>query len=122
VTEAGRLSTVRVGTWAMAVLPSEIDMTCAADVAADLGTLLGESIGVLVADMTATSFCDTAGVQALVGVHHAARAADSELRLVVPAASIRRAFELLEVDRVLLVYQSLDEAMADAPGSYRPSP
>ena len=121
MTEAGRLAAVRVGSWAMAVLPSEIDMTCAADVGADLGTLLGKGIAVLVADMTASSFCDTAGVQALVAVHHAARAADAQLRLVVPAATIRRAFELLEVDRVLHLYPSLDEAMADAPGSYRPS-
>ena len=122
MTEARRLAAVRVGTWAMAVLPGEIDMTCAADVGANLGTLLGEGIAVLVADMTASSFCDTAGVQALVAVHHAARAAGAQLRLVVPAATIRRAFELLEVDRVLHLYPSLDEAMADAPGSYRPSP
>jgi anti-sigma B factor antagonist len=122
VTQAGRLATVRVGSWAMAVLPSEIDMTCAADMGADLGTLLGEGIAVLVADMTATTFCDSAGVQALVAVHNAARASDAQLRLVVPSASIRRAFELLEVDRMLLVFQSLDEAMADAPGTCPPSP
>jgi anti-sigma B factor antagonist len=106
----------------MAVLPSEIDMTCAANVGADLGALLGEGTSVLVADLTATSFCDSAGVQALVAVHNAARAADAQLRLVVPSAKVQRAFQLLEVDRVLLVYQSLGEAMADAPESYRPSP
>lgn len=120
--EAGHVATVRVGPWAMAVLPSDIDMMCAADVGADLGALLGAEISVLVADLTATTFCDTAGVQALVAVHNAARAAGTQLRLVVPSAAVRRAFDLLEVDRVLHVYQSLDEAMADAPESYRPAP
>ncbi len=99
----------------MMVLPAEIDMACAGQVAEDLASMLADGVEVAVVDMSGTTFCDTAGVQALVAAWRQAQANDTELRLVVPSPVVRRVFELLEVDRMLPVFTTLHEAMADAP-------
>lgn len=110
-----RLASVRVGSWAMVVLPVEIDAVCAGRVGEEIAAALNEGVTVLVADLSGTAFCDSSGVRMLVGAYHAAVSNGTELRLVVPAASVRRVFELMGVDALLAVYPTLGEAMAGAP-------
>lgn len=117
MTEQEQFPAVRVGSWAMVVLPGEIDMAGAPGLGAELDGALAQGVSVLVVDMTATTFCDSAAVRELVTAHRQAEAAGAQLRLAVPPGTVRRVLDLLELDRVLRVYPSLDEAMADAPGS-----
>lgn len=115
--EREHLATVRVGSWALAVLPMEIDLANAAPVGEDLGALLAAGVGVVILDMSSTTFCDTSGVRVLVEAHQRAQASGTELRLVVPAIRVRRVFQLLGVDKVLRVYVTLGEAMAGSRAS-----
>jgi anti-sigma B factor antagonist len=112
-----RIPAVRVGSWAMVVLPVEIDSCCAGRVSDGLTATLGEGVSVVVADLSGTGFCDSSGVRALVGFHQQAVANGAELRLVVSCPTVLRIFELMGVDQVLPVYATLGAAMAGAPGN-----
>jgi len=92
-------------------LPAEIDVTNSDEVLATLTRSLTPGVSVVIADMTATVFCDTSGVRALVTAHQDAAARDAELRFAIPEGeSVRRVLELTGIIRVLPVYASLDEA------------
>ena len=65
---------------AVVTLPAEIDMANADRVGADLQAALAPGVTAVVADMTATTFCDSRGIHALVLAHQRATACGAELR------------------------------------------
>jgi anti-anti-sigma regulatory factor len=70
---------------------------------------------VIVADFTATTFCDSAGLRRLILIHKRAAVRDIELRLAVtPGGAVARVIELMGVDRRLLVYPGVKEASRPA--------
>jgi anti-sigma B factor antagonist len=94
------------------VLPVEIDVTNSQQVHDQLVAALAPGVDVVIADLTATSFCDSSGVHALVFAHEAAVARGIRLRLAVaPEGSVRRVLQLIGVGRILAVYTSLAEAI-----------
>ena len=66
-------------------LPEEIDIGNAAGVADELTSAVSRN-RVVVIDMSATRFCDCAGVRAIVRARKRANGSGAELRLVVTAA------------------------------------
>jgi anti-sigma B factor antagonist len=96
-------------------LPAEIDMTNADRVGADLRAALATGVTTVVADMTATTFCDSAAIRALVLAHKHAEASGAELRLVVPSACVLRVMSVLGLDALLSIYPGLPEALAVQP-------
>ena len=95
-------------------LPAEIDMANADRVGADLQAAFAPGVTV-VADMTATTFCDSRGIHALVLAHQRAAASGAGLRLVVPSACVLRVLAVVGLDRWLAIYPSLQEALAVPP-------
>src|SRR5262245_40882234 len=102
---------------AVVTLPDEIDAVNAERVGADLQAAFGPGVTVVVADMTATTFCDSAGIRALVLAHSQAAASGAELRLAVSSASVLRILALVGLDGLLAVYPSLPEALATEPAA-----
>ena len=100
---------------AVVTLPAEIDMANADRVGADLQAALAPGVTAVVADMTATTFCDSRGIHALVLAHQRATASGAELRLVVPSACVLRVLALTGLDRWLAIYPGLPEALAVQP-------
>lgn len=97
------------------VLPAEIDVTNSGHVLDQLVASLEPGVDIVIADMTATSFCDSSGVHAVILAHEAAVARGVKMRLAVsPDGSVRRVLQLIGVGRVLPVYPSLAEAMDGA--------
>ena len=96
-------------------LPEEIDISNAAGVADEL-TSAASCNRVVIIDMSATRFCDCAGVRAIVRAHKHAAGSGAELRLVVTAAPVRRIFDLIGVDRLLDLYPSVEAACGAMPG------
>jgi anti-sigma B factor antagonist len=93
-------------------LPAEIDLTNSDLASGKLTAAFRPGVTVVIADMTETVFCDTAGTRALVHAHKEAAAGGITLRFAVPAnGSVRRVMELTGLIRVLPVYASLDEAL-----------
>ena len=96
-------------------LPEEIDIGNAAGVANELSSAVSRN-PVVIIDMSATRFCDCAGVRAIARARKRATSGGAELRLVVTAAPVRRIFGLIGVDRLLDVYPSVEAACGAMPG------
>jgi anti-sigma B factor antagonist len=93
-------------------LPAEIDMANAAEVGQQLGSAVEPGVKTVIADMTATTFCDSSGISMLVRAHKQAVATGTELRLVVPATAVLRSLALASIDQLLPIYPSLSTALA----------
>ena len=94
------------------VLPAEIDVTNSEQVYEQLAAVLAPGVETVIADMTATVFCDSSGVHAIMHAYESAAARDIRMRLAVsPTTSVRRVLELIGVSRLMPVYPSLKEAL-----------
>jgi anti-sigma B factor antagonist len=97
------------------VLPAEIDVTNSELVHDRLVSAMTPGVGVVIADMTPTTFCDSSGVHAVIFAHEVGAARGVEMRLAVsPEGSVRRVLQLIGVSSVVRVFPSLAEAMAAA--------
>jgi anti-sigma B factor antagonist len=101
-------------------LPAEIDMANADRISGQIAAALAPGPRTVIADMTATTFCDSLGIQVLVLAHRQAAAGGTELRLLQPCPRVLRLMEVLGVDAVLPVYHRLDEALA-GPAQRKPN-
>ena len=90
-------------------LPAEIDVANADRIGEELYSACGTGVLVVVADMTATTFCDSTALRALAGVHKWAAANGTELRLAVPCAALRRAFAVRGL--AVPIFPRLDAAL-----------
>jgi anti-sigma B factor antagonist len=100
----------RAGTQAVITLPSEIDVTNADPVRQALMSAVSPDTPTLIIDMSGTTFCDSAGLYAIVAAYRHATAAGTQLRLV--ATSILRIFQVIGVDQLIPTYPSLEAALA----------
>jgi anti-sigma B factor antagonist len=103
-----------VGQVAVVSLPVEIDLVNADQVREDLLSLLNRSPSTLIVDMSDTTFCDSAGVNALVRAYKRARASGAGMRLVVTAPNVQRVLAITGVDSLVDIYLSVAAALAAA--------
>jgi len=104
------------GPRAIVALPGEIDITNSAAIKASLLLVL-DGPGLVIADMTSTTFCDSSGLRMLIVARDRAAASGCTLRIVIrPDSSVARSLAILGMDRVLPIYASVADAMpADLP-------
>jgi len=69
----------------------------------------------VIADMSATVWCDQAGVDAVAQAYLRAAASQAGLRLVICAPEVQRLVSADGLDRLIPVYASLEAALAGAP-------
>jgi phosphoserine phosphatase RsbU/P len=100
------------GRHAVVTIPAEIDMTNASGVTDLLAVVAGQSPEVITADMTATEFCDSAGVRALVRAHERAAAVGSELRLAMGDSPAARVTQLVGLDQIVPLYRDVQQSLA----------
>ena len=115
-----------IGQVAVVALPVEIDVTNAGAVREDLLAVLNHGAVLLVADLSRTTFCDSAGVSALVRTFRRAAASASGMRLVVGTPAVQRVLSITGVDRLVDIFPSVAASLT---GPYdqvsrgdRPSP
>ncbi len=72
-------------------------------------------VAAVIADMTATTFCDSPPITMLVRAHRRATANNAELRLVTRSRAILHALAIATVDYSLAVYPSLAAALMPRP-------
>jgi len=113
---SGERQPVWVGRVAIVTLPAEIDLSNAELVRQGLLSVVAQGATRVIADMTATTFCDSAGIAALVRVVQQAAAHGSGLWLAASTPPVTRVLALTGVDKLIEVYPSVAAAMAD-PGS-----
>jgi anti-sigma B factor antagonist len=93
-------------------LPAEIDLANAGIFGGQFAAALTPGVRVIIADMTATTFCDSHGARMLVLAWQWAITNGTEMRLAVPSPHALRTLQILGIDTVLPVYPTLDEALA----------
>lgn len=103
------------GRTAVVRLPAEIDLTLADGVREALLSVLNSGALGLVVDMTGTTFCDSAGITALVRAARRASATGATMRLAATAAAVLRVFTLVGIDRLIGIYPTVEEARASLP-------
>jgi anti-sigma B factor antagonist len=111
---AEQYSVVWVGQVAVVTLAGEIDISNADQVREDLLSILNRGATLLVVDMSATTFCDSAGLNALVRAFKRATASGAGMRLVVSAPSVLRVLAITGVDHLIDTYPSVAVAMGSA--------
>jgi anti-sigma B factor antagonist len=99
-----------VGPQAVVTMPAEIDITNAGEIRAALLAAASHDATVLVIDMSGTTFCDSAGVQAIIDARNQAAATHTQLRLV--ATAVLRILTLVGIDQLIPIYPTLDAALA----------
>ena len=96
-------------------LPAEIDLTVADELREALLSVLNQGALGLIVDMTATTFCDSAGITALGRAARRAAAGGATLRLAASAPNVLRVFNLVGIDRLIDIYPDVAAARASLP-------
>ena len=107
------MMTCQQGTGPAVVVPlaGEIDMVNCEQVYDQLYAAFVSGVTVVIADFTATSFCDCASLRRLLAVQRRAAAQGAQLRLVIPPGHpVQRLAELLGVNGRLHIYPGMQEA------------
>jgi len=103
----------RAGPVVVVPLAGEIDMVNCEQVYDRLYAAFVSGATVVIADFTATSFCDCASLRRLLAVQQRAAAAGVQIRFVMPSGSpVRRLADLTGLDKPLRIYPSVREATA----------
>jgi anti-sigma B factor antagonist len=89
-----------------------MDASNAGQIGEKLLSVINGGVTVLIADMTATIWCDHAGADAVVRAFQRAVISGTELRLVVTAERVSRVLSLSGLDRLVPTYLSLEAATA----------
>jgi anti-anti-sigma factor len=113
---------VWIGRVAIVTFPAEIDLSNAELMRQDLLSVVAEGATGVIADMTGTTFCDSAGIAALVRVVQQATAHGSGLRLAASTPAVTRVLTLTGVDKLIEVYPGVAAAMADPGGEVAAEP
>jgi anti-sigma B factor antagonist len=103
-------------------LPAGIDMANAGRAGQQLGSAIAPGVRTVIADMMATSFCDSSGISMLVRAYKQAAANGTELRLAVASPAVLRALTLAGLDQLLAIYLSLSQALAARPAPQPETP
>ena len=103
------------GRHAIVTIPAELDVTNTAEVGELLAAVIAQSPEVLTADMTATTFCDSAGVHTIAAASELAATSGTELRLVLGDSPAARIFELTGFDQLLPIYPDIQQSLHTPP-------
>ena len=106
------IAPVTMGQPTVVTLPTEIDMANADAIGEQFAAALALGVRAMIADMTATTFCDSAGINMLIRAKKEATASGAEIRLLLLCPNVLRVLRLQGVDTVLPIYHSLEEALA----------
>lgn len=107
VLRSGRTGVIR--------FPAEIDLTIADELREALLSVLNQGALALIADMTVTTFCDSACITALIRAARRATANGAVMRLAAVGPSVLRVFTLVGLDRLIDIYPSVEAALASLP-------
>jgi len=107
-----RFPVLWLGPAVVVTLPAEIDVTNADRIREYLLFVLNQGAAVLIADLSMTTFCDSAGVSALLRTFRRAEASNAVMRLVVSAVAVTRIMTITGVDRLVDIYPNVTAALA----------
>jgi anti-sigma B factor antagonist len=90
--------------------PREIDVTNSPQLRAAFLQTARYAHKTVVADLTHTEFCDSAGLHTLLAAHKRACSEGGELLVVANRPAVRRVFALTAADQLMRTFTSMEEA------------
>ncbi|HTZ24599.1 MAG TPA: STAS domain-containing protein [Streptosporangiaceae bacterium] len=99
------------GRHAIVTMPDEIDLTNSGDLHELVAAVIGQSPETVTIDMTATTFCDSAGISVLARAHELAMANGGELRIALGHSPVARIIQLVGLDQVVPVYPDVQHSL-----------
>lgn len=96
------------------MLPPEIDISIADAIRDELLVVVNQGPTVLITDMSKTTFCDSAGVRALVRTFRRATESSTKMRLVVATRAVERVLQITGVDRLIETYPNVASALGSS--------
>ena len=96
---------------AVVAFPEHVDMSNATQIREQLLGVFDRGAAVVIADMSATVWCDYIGVDAVARACQRAAACRADLRLVATAPAVRRLLAAEGLDRLVPVYSSVEAAI-----------
>ena len=100
------------GRHAIVTMPEETDVISAPDVAELISAAAAGSPEVITVDLTATVFCDSAGVEVLARAREVAAARGVDFRLALGGSPAARILQLTGLDEVLPLYRDVPHSLA----------
>jgi anti-anti-sigma factor len=111
------------GRRAVVAFPEHVDMSNAAQIREQLLAVFDRGAAVVIADMSATAWCDYVGIDAVARACQRAAVCRVELRLVATAPAVLRLLAAEGLDRLVPVYSSVEAAItAGEPDGQDPAP
>jgi anti-sigma B factor antagonist len=101
------------GAHAVVAMPTEIDAANASKIRQGLLSAVSLGAAVVVIDLSGTTFCDSAGVHAIIAAYRQAAANGTQLRLV--ATAVLRVLTLVGAGQLIPIYPTLEAALAQTP-------
>jgi anti-sigma B factor antagonist len=98
------------GGHAVVILPAEMDLSNSGEVCDLLLSVIRQDPDTITADLTRTTFCDSAGIHAIVRANRQARSRGTELRLAVGESPVNRVFVLAGLDQIMPVYRNVQQS------------
>jgi len=99
------------GRHAIVSMPDEIDLTNSGDLDQLLAAVAAQSPEAITVDMTATTFCDSAGINVLARAHQLATANGGELRIALGHSPVARIIQLIGLDQIVPVYPDVQHSL-----------
>jgi anti-anti-sigma factor len=97
-------------------MPDEIDLTNSGDLDERLAAVIAQSPETVTVDLTATTFCDSAGINVLARARELAAANGGELRIAIGRSPVARILELIGLDQIVPVFPDVQHSLdAGAP-------
>jgi anti-sigma B factor antagonist len=94
-------------------LGGEVDLYTAPELKQELHRLVGEGAKRLIVDMSETTFVDSTTLGVLLSVVKRVRPEGGAVVLVCPDRNVKRIFEITLLDRVFVIVDTRDEALAE---------
>ena len=92
------------------LFPVNVDVTNSDAVGEALRAAFRPGVSLVIADMSATEFCDSAAIRHLILVSNQAARTGGELRIVISSPAVVRVLHVLEADQVLRLYPDMAAA------------
>lgn len=92
---------------------SRFDSQIAGLVKAEFTILLSDEINKLVVDMSEIEYCDSSGLSSLLLAFRILQSQEGHIRIASPQKSVRTLIQISQLDRILPIYDSVEEAVKD---------
>ena len=90
-----------------------LDASNSADFKGELLLICRSGIEVLFVDLSEVEFCDSSGLSALLLTHREMKVSGGAAIFICMSPKVKSLIELTQLDRVLYLYDTREEAMAD---------